>query len=69
MMLVLSILLGIVPLFGIAWTVKNSFVTTVDGLFLCLILLTLSGIMFLNVFLELRKRRNNSPAPTGQKPS
>ena len=56
MMLVLSIVLGIIPLLGIAWTVMNGTVTTVDGLFLSLILLTLSGILFLNAYLELRKR-------------
>jgi hypothetical protein len=56
MMLMLSIMLGIIPLLGIAWTVMNGTVTTVDGLFLCLILLTLSGILFLNAYLELRKK-------------
>lgn len=56
MMLLLSIVLGIIPLLGIAWTVMNGTVTTVDGLFLSLILLSLSGILFLNAYLELRKR-------------
>jgi len=56
MMLLLSIVLGMVPLLGIAWTVMNGTVTTVDGLFLSLILLSLSGILFLNAYLELRKR-------------
>jgi len=69
MMLLLSIVLGVIPLLGIAWTVMNGTVTTVDGLFLSLILLALSGIMFLNVFLELRKKRKKSPAPAAQKPS
>jgi hypothetical protein len=66
MMLLLSIALGIVPLLGIAWTVMNGTVTTVDGLFLSLILLSLSGILFLNAYLELRKRFANVPAPTVQ---
>jgi hypothetical protein len=66
MMLLLSIALGIVPLLGIAWTVMNGTVTTVDGLFLSLILLSLSGILFLNAYLELRKRFANVPAPTAQ---
>ena len=69
MMLLLSIVLGVIPLLGIAWTVMNGTVTTVDGLFLSLILLALSGIMFLNVFLELRKKLKKSPAPAAQKPS
>jgi len=69
MMLALSVLLGIVPLLGIAWTMVNGTVMTVDGLFLSLILLALSGIMFLNVFLELRKKVNKSAAPPAQKSS
>jgi hypothetical protein len=54
MMLVLSVVLGLVPLAGVAWTVVNGNITTVDGLFMSLILLTLSGILFLNVYLETR---------------
>jgi len=67
MTLLLSVMLGVIPLLGIAWTVENGTVTTVDGLFLCLILLTLSGILFLNAFLELRKKLKKSPAPAAQK--
>jgi hypothetical protein len=65
-MLLLSIALGIVPLLGIAWTVMNGTVTTVDGLFLSLILLSLSGILFLNAYLELRKRFAKAAAPAAQ---
>ena len=54
-MLALSVLLGLLPLAGIVWTVTNGSITTVDGLFLSLILAALSGILFLNVFLGLRK--------------
>jgi predicted RND superfamily exporter protein len=54
-MVLVSILLGIVPLLGIVWTVMNGTITTVDGLFLSLILASLSGIFFLNAFLELRR--------------
>ena len=53
-MLVLSIVLGIVPLAGIAWILLAGSITTVDGMFMSLILLTLSGIFFLNAFWELR---------------
>ena len=56
MMLVISIVLGIVPLFGIAWTIATGSITTVDGLFMTLILLTLSGVFFLNAYWELRDR-------------
>jgi hypothetical protein len=56
MMLVISILMGIIPLLGIAWTIVTGTVTTVDGLFMSLILLTLSAVFFLNAFWELRDR-------------
>jgi hypothetical protein len=54
--LLISILLGIIPLAGIGWIIATRSITTVDGLFLSLILLTLSGIFFLNVMMELRTR-------------
>jgi hypothetical protein len=60
MMLVISVLLALVPLLGIAWIVKYGSVTTVDGLFMSLILLAMSGIVGLNVLLELRKRGTSS---------
>jgi hypothetical protein len=56
MMLVISIVMGVVPLLGIAWTIATGTVTTVDGLFMSLILLTLSGVFFLNAYWELRDR-------------
>ena len=54
MMLAISLVLGILPLLGIAWTLIDGFITTVDGLFLSLILLTLSGIFMLNAYWEMR---------------
>src|SRR4029077_7670514 len=56
MMLVISIVMGIVPLLGIAWTIATAKDTTVDGLFMSLILLTLSAVFLLNAFWELRDR-------------
>jgi hypothetical protein len=56
MMLIISLVMGVVPLLGIVWTIVTGTITTVDGLFMTLILLTLSGIFFLNVFWELRDR-------------
>jgi hypothetical protein len=56
MMLVVSVVLGIVPLLGIAWIVLRGNVGTVDGIFMSLILLPLSGILFLNAFLDMRGR-------------
>ena len=61
MMLLLSIVLGILPLAGIGWTAVHGSVTTVDGLFLTLILLSLSGILFFNAFIELRKKFAKAP--------
>ncbi len=69
MMLLLSLILGIVPLLGIAWIVLQASVTTVDGLFMSLILVTLSSILFLNVYLELRGKLGKSAAPHAQKTS
>lgn len=75
LMLVLSILLGVLPLAGIAWILVAGSITTVDGMFMSLILLTLSGIFFLNVLLELRDRglfaflQKNKPAPAKEPPA
>jgi hypothetical protein len=57
MMLILSVLLALVPLLGIVWIAVAGSVTTVDGLFMSLILLAMSGIVGLNVLLELRQWR------------
>ena len=54
MMLALSLVLGILPLLGVAWTVMDGMITTVDGLFMSLILLTLSGVFMLNAYWEMR---------------
>ena len=56
MMLALSVVLGILPLLGVAWTLANGMITTVDGLFMSLILLTLSGVFMLNAYWEMRDR-------------
>jgi hypothetical protein len=67
MMLVLSILLGLVPLAGVARVVMNGMITTVDGLFMSIILLTLSGVLFLNALLEARRQFAVKNAPRAQK--
>ena len=60
MMLALSLVLGILPLLGIAWLFMNGMITpwppsaTVDGLFMSLILLTLSLCFLLNAYWEAR---------------
>lgn len=60
MMLFISVLLTLVPLLGIVWIVLSGSITTVDGLFMSLILLTMSGIVALNVLIELRKKRSGT---------
>jgi len=62
MILVLSLVLGLIPLVGVVWIfvsgmiVLSPFSVTMDGLFMTLILLTLSGCFLLNAFWEMRDR-------------
>lgn len=62
MMLVLSLLLGIIPLLGVVWILTSGMITlwpfsaTVDGLFMSLILLALSGCFLLNAYWEMCDR-------------
>jgi hypothetical protein len=56
MMLVISLILALVPLLGIVWILISGSLTTVDGLFMSLILLTMSGILGLNALYDMRKR-------------
>jgi hypothetical protein len=62
MMLVLSLVLGIVPLLGVAWIFASGMISlwppsaTVDGLFMSLILLSLSACFLLNAYWEMRDR-------------
>jgi hypothetical protein len=63
-MLILSIVLGLVPLAGIAWIIAGGTITTVDGLFMSLILAALSGILFLNAVLSLRHGRASTARKT-----
>ena len=60
MILVLSVVLGLLPLAGVGWIFASGMITlsplsfTVDGLFMTLILLTLSGCFLLNAYWEAR---------------
>jgi len=56
MMLILSLVLALIPLLGIAYTAVYGVGLTVDNLFLVLILLTISGVFALSAFLEVRAR-------------
>src|SRR5260370_21192149 len=62
MILVLSLVLALLPLVGVVWIFVSGmivlwpFSATVDGLFMTLILLTLSGCLLLNAYWEMRDR-------------
>jgi hypothetical protein len=73
--LVLSLLLGVVSLAGVLWIfasgmiVLSPFSITIDGLFMTLILLTLSACFLLNAYWEMRDRgligkKKTAPAKT-----
>src|SRR5215831_14593500 len=82
MILGLSLFLGIVPLIGVVWIFVSGMITlvppsaTVDGLFMTLILLTLSACFLLNALWEARDQgllkflqkkdtgTKSTPAPT-----
>mgnify|MGYP001136803199 FL=1 len=66
LVVLLSILLGVIPLLGIVWIFVSHTLTTVDGLFMSLILLALSGIFFFNALLEFRRglKDDDSTPPT-----
>lgn len=60
LILALSLLLGILPLVGVVWIFLSGMITlyppsaTVDGLFMTLILLTVSACLLLNACWEMR---------------
>jgi hypothetical protein len=58
MVLVISLFLALIPLLGIVYIVVFGSPTTVDGLFMSLILLSISGILGLNALIELRKGKS-----------
>jgi hypothetical protein len=75
--LVLSLVLGLVPLVGVVWifvsgmVVLSPFSVTMDGLFMTLILLTLSACFLLNAFWEMRDRGllGKKETPAGKAPA
>ena len=78
MMLVLSLVLAILPLLGVAWIFMSGMITlsplsaTVDGLFMSLILLALSGTFALNAYWELRDQgviKKKTAAPAAKAPA
>jgi hypothetical protein len=73
MILAISLVLAILPLLGVIWTLTNGMITTVDGLFMSLILLTLSGVFMLNALWEMRDMgwigKKKAVAPAAKAPA
>ena len=74
--ILLSVILALIPLAGVAYIVLFGSILTVDGLFISLILLTISGIFLLNVLLEAKAHRqpastsaNATTSATAQRPA
>jgi len=63
MALIISLCLALIPLLGVAWIIFFGTLTTVDGLFMSLILLSMSAILGLNALYELRKRMQGGVSP------
>jgi hypothetical protein len=57
MLLIISLVLAFLPLLGIVWILVKGSITTVDGLFMSLILLTISGVLGLNGLWEFQRLR------------
>jgi len=57
MLLIISLVLAVLPLLGIVWILVSGSVTTVDGLFMSLILLAMSGIFALSAAIEFPRAR------------
>ena len=68
MLLILYVLLALVPLLGIVWVVMQGTITTVDGLFMSLIFLTISGIFAATALFELRTRLGGGAKVDKSKP-
>ena len=60
MLLIISLVLAFLPLLGIVWIMTRGTVTTVDGLFMSLILLSISGVFGANAFWEFRRQQRRA---------
>jgi hypothetical protein len=58
MVLLISLILALIPVLGIVYIVVFGSPTTVDGLFMALILFSISAILGLNALIELRKGKS-----------
>jgi hypothetical protein len=71
--IVIAVLMGMIPLAGVAWVLRTRELLTVDGLFFCGILLAISGLFFLSAawdayelgWLDFLKWRRRSAAEKG----
>ena len=64
MLLILYALLALVPLLGVVWVLMQGTITTVDGLFMSLIFLTISGIFAASALFEVRNLLRGGGKPT-----
>ncbi|PYX80537.1 MAG: hypothetical protein DMG70_23260 [Acidobacteria bacterium] len=62
MLLIISLVLAVVPLLGIVSILVKGSMTTVDGLFMSLILLAISGVFGLNGLWEFQRLRRRAAA-------
>jgi len=62
MVLVLLLVLAAAPLLGVVWIAVYGSLTTVDGLFMSLILLAMSGILGPTALFELRRASGHATA-------
>jgi len=65
MVLVLLLILAALPLLGVVWIAIYGALTTVDGLFMSLILLAMSGILAPTALFELRRRGSGQTGSQG----
>jgi hypothetical protein len=65
MILLISLLLALLPLLGVAWIILFGSIATVDGIFTSLILLSMSAAFGFNLLLELRKPRSATGGKQG----
>ncbi len=65
MVLAVLLILALIPLAGVVWIALFSSLTTVDGLFMSLILLTMSGILGTTALFEMKKRLSGHTSNTG----
>ena len=74
MMIAIALLLALLPLAGIGWILVSGSLFTVDGLFMSLILLVMSGIVGTTALFEIWQRRKgasggSAPLSTARTPS